>query len=148
MTRNFFLTFLTTIFCLTNSLSAFADTVDVWTVKVNGEVVINSNETEIWYDHPMLIKLASYSDNDTLQICYSTDSWMEIWEWNLLLKDSNNVLIEKRSNPIEDGNIHKNYVEFTVRNLKMLLQNKNLNAIYIEFDQKGYLGRNICIISN
>src|SRR6187431_1972094 len=77
-----------------------ADTVDVWVVHINSEIILNSNLVEILEGRPILLNISKYSDIDTVRIYYGTDTMMEMWEWTLLLKDSTNNLIKIRSNPI------------------------------------------------
>jgi hypothetical protein len=166
MTRNMILAFMTTIFCLTISHATFADTVDVWTVKVNGKIVVNSNQTEIAFrNHPIQINLSLFNDSDTLQICYWTDSGMERYKWFYTLRDSINVFIDKFTNPIDSSircyptpcktfTDRKNFISFNIGYLKRLLKSRSVEKIFIEFAHdnpswgESYLKKNICIISN
>ena len=155
-----------TVLCLTSSVDTYADTVDVWTVKRNGNTIINSNQTEIVYgNHPMQIHLASFADTDTLQIIYDTDSGLELFKWFYIFKDSSNSILEKFENQIDSTQqcypmpckvftIRKNYISFSVRDLKQLMKSKSVNKISIEFQQakkewtSSDLNKPVCIISN
>ena len=149
-----------TFFCLFNPVTTFADTVDVWTVKLNGKAIINSNQTDILYfKHPMKINLSSFADTDTLQICYWTDSGLERYKWYYVFKDANNLTLDKFINPI-DSSSHtklfdrKNYISFSVRQLKQLMKSNHVAEMFVDFQQdnsdwsKEYLHKPVCIISN
>jgi len=156
---------LLTIICVTRSLNSFADTVDVWTVKRNGKTIINSNQTEILYgNHPMQIHLASFSDTDTLQIVYWTDSGLERYKWFYIFKDIDNSILRKFENAIDSARKcyptpcktftdRKNYISFCVRDLKQMLKNKSMSKIFVEFEpdnkqwSNSYLHKAVCIIS-
>ncbi len=164
MTRLLFV--LLTVLCLVSSLNIYSDTVDVWTVKRNGKTIINSNETEILYGkHPMQIHLASFADTDTLQIIYWTDSGLERFKWFYVFKSPDNLILNKFVNPIDSTakcyptpcktfNDRKNYISFSVRNLKQLMKSKGINKIVVEFEHDNktwsdsYLNKPVCIISN
>ena len=148
-----------TVFCFLNPVTTLADTVDVWTVKINGKAIINSNQTDILYfKHPMKIKLPSFADNDTLQICYWTDSGLERYKWYYIFKNASNLILYKFTNPI-DSSSHtksidrKNYISFCIRDLKQIMKNKSVNKIFVEFEQdnsnlsKEYSHKTICTIS-
>src|SRR5450432_3804854 len=125
------------IFCLSKPIRTFADTVDVWTVKLNGKAIINSNQTDILYfKHPMKINLSSFVDSDTLQICYWTDSGLERYKWYYLFKDANNLMLDKFTNSIDSSNHttltdRKNYISFNVRQLKQILKNNHVTKIFM-----------------
>ena len=143
-----------------NPHKSFADTVDVWTIKLNGKVIINSNQTDILYHkHPMKINLLRFADSDSLQICYWTDSGMEKYKWYYLFEDINNSIIYKFTNSFELPNNktshhRNNYISFNVKDLKLLMRTKNINKIFVEFKHdnsnwsSAYLHKPICIISN
>lgn len=158
MTKIFFVRL--TLFCFLNPTTTFADTVDVWTVKLNGKVIINSNQTDILYfNHPMIINLSSFKDNDTLQICYRTDSFLELFKWYYIFKDSNNVTIDKFTHTVDSSSRKafyngKNYISFSVQSLRQLIKSKDIDKIFVEFQQdnlawsKEYLTKPVCVISN
>ena len=149
-----------TVFCSLNSARSLADTVDVWTVKLNGKAIINSNQTDILYfKHPMKINLSSFADSDILQICYWTDSGLERYKWYYLFKDANNLMLGKFTNLIDSSNRaqltdRKNYVSFSVQQLKQLIKSNHVAKIFVEFQQDNlawssdYLHKPVCIISN
>jgi hypothetical protein len=51
----------------TNSFATPTDTVEYWTVTINGKPLSNSSVTAIMYGHPMKIELSAFNENDTLQ---------------------------------------------------------------------------------
>ena len=149
-----------TVFCFLNPVITFADTVDVWTVKLNGKAIINSNQTDIlYYKHPMKINLSSFADTDTLLICYWTDSGMEKYKWYYIFKHTNNLILEKFTNLIDSSNgtkltDRKNYVSFSVQQMKQLMKSNHIAKMFVEFQQDNsawsseYLHKTLCIISN
>lgn len=134
---------------LANYVKGNADTLDIWTAKVNDKVIINSNEAEIFEGgHPMMINLSEYSDTDTLKLCFWNDTGREQRLWHLKLKDVNNKTIKTFSNPIDSNikcfpepckeyRVRKNYILFKIKYLKKLMQEKNIKEIYVEFDFNG-----------
>jgi hypothetical protein len=142
-----------------NSSASYLDTIDVWTVKLNGKPIVNSNEVAILSGHPMMINLSTLSDTDTLEICYLTDHGSERQKWQYLIKDSNNSILDTFTNPIDSSvskknfQWRKNYVLFNVGYLRQLLTGKNITNIFVQFkpnnttEQTVYLDKNICIIS-
>lgn len=163
MKRLFFIVLLTWSFI--NPFTGKADTIDVWLVKRNGQTIINSNQMLIVYSNqPMQVNLSAFSDSDTLQILYWTDSGIERQKWFYTFKDSNNVFIEKFTNPIDSSvrcipapcktfDYRKNFIPFTVGKLKELLKTKNIDKIFIEFEHENpawsdsYLNKKVCVIS-
>ena len=153
-------TFALMIGLTTNSFATSTDTVDYWTVTINGKPLINSSATAIMYGHPMKIELSAFNEIDTLQMFYWTDHGSERQKWYYILKDSNNSVIDTFTNPIDSAldqnkfRWRKNYVAFTVDYLRTLLKEKNLGQIFveIEFDNSlelnPYKGKAICIFSN
>ncbi len=154
------------IWSLTHSITAQADTIDVWIVKRNGLTIINSNQMLIVYDNrPMEINISSYADSDTLQIIYWTDSGLELNTWFYTFKDTNNVFIDKFTNPIDSTircfptpcttfHLRKNYIEFRVDFLRAFLNSNSINKIIVEFEfdnkswSKSYIGKAVCVISS
>ena len=149
-----------TVFCFLNPATTFADTVDVWTVKLNGKAIINSNQTDILYfKHPMKINLSSFADSDTLQICYWTDSGLERYKWYYIFKNASNLTLDKFTNPINSLSHtkpfdRKNYISFSVHQLRQLIKNNHNAKMFMEFQQDNsawsndYLHQPVCIISN
>ena len=143
-----------------SSFATDIDTVDVWTVKINGKAVINSNAVAIIHGGPMQLNLAPYADNDVVEICYWTDNGAEKTKWNFTFKDADHNFLASFTNPIDSslGNkkvkkrkkdieyleLHKNYISYKVEYLKQLLKEKNIKKIFVEFDKYG---RNVCVIS-
>ena len=148
------------ILCLSHPIKTFADTVDVWTIKLNGKVIINSNQTDILYgNHPMKINLSSLKDIDTLQIYYWTDSGLERYKWYYFLKDANNSILDKFTNQIDSLNRgiysdRKNYISFNIQYLKQLMKSRNIKKIFVEFQQdnltwsSSYLNKPVCIMTS
>jgi len=107
----------------------------------------------------MKINLSSFADTDTLQICYWTDSGLERYKWYYVFKDANNLTLDKFINPI-DSSSHtklfdrKNYISFSVRQLKQLMKSNHVAEMFVDFQQdnsdwsKEYLHKPVCIISN
>jgi hypothetical protein len=107
----------------------------------------------------MKINLSSFADSDTLQICYWTDSGLEKYKWYYIFKDANSLTLDKSTNPI-DSSTHtkpldrKNYISFTVHQLRQLIKSNHVAKILVEFQQdnsasiKEYLHIPVCIISN
>lgn len=148
------------VFCLSNPIRTFADTIDVWIIKLNGKAIINSNQTDILYfSHPMKIDLSTLKDNDTLEICYKTDSFLELYKWYYIFKDSSNSTLRKFTHNVDSSSSKayfngKNYISFSVQSLRQLLNLKRIDKMFVEFQQdnsalsKEYLDKPICIISN
>jgi hypothetical protein len=144
----------------TNSFATYTDTIDVWTIRLNGRTIINSNQMAIMHDHPMLINLSTLSDNDTLDIYYWTDHGLEKQKWHYIFKDSTNTFLDKFANPIDSAvqsqkfQWRKNYVSFRVGYLRKLSEDKKVHKIFVQFEfddilkKDLYLGKSICIISN
>jgi len=129
------------IFLTSISRASVPDTLDFWIVKVNGKIVANSNEVGIMYGHPMTVNISSYYDTDTLQVFYYTDHGAEHYEWNLLLKDSANMILDSLINdPINTSVANretwrKNYISLTIGNLKKLF-NYQPEKVFIHFARK------------
>jgi hypothetical protein len=73
-----------TITLSTKLLATYIDTIDVWTVRPNGKPIINSNQTSIMFDHPMIVNLSSFNDTDSLEICYWTDHGSQTQRWHYI----------------------------------------------------------------
>ena len=147
------------------SLQTFADTIDVWTMKKNGAIIIRSNEMLIVHSNqPMQINLDSCLDNDTLQICLWTDSEMEIYKWYYIFKDTTNKILCTFTNSIDSTarclpspcktfTDRKDYIPFGVKYLKKLMKDNNVNRLFVEFkwDNKkwgnSYFQKPVSIIS-
>jgi hypothetical protein len=150
--------------CFTNQFNTFADSVDVWIIKVNGKSIINSNQMEIMDNHSMLIDISDYSEIDTVEIYYWSDTNMERYQWYLLFTDSNHILLEKFSNKIDSTQhcypspcktfyFRERHIDFTVHDLKVWLHKKNLKEVFVEFEHsfannESYLRKSVCIISS
>jgi hypothetical protein len=143
----------------TNSIRVYGDTIDVWTVKLNGKPIINSNQFEISSGHPMMIDLSTLADSDTLDICFWTDTGTQTMKWDYIFKDTNNNFLSRFTNPIDKNStdkvheLHEGFISYRVGYLKNLCREKNIKTINVEFEfgdinYKGaYSGVKICIIS-
>lgn len=144
----------------TNSFANYVDTIDYWTVRLNGKPIINSNETAIMYDQPMTINLSSFTDTDKIEICYWTDHGSERKKWYYILKDFHHIIIDTFTNQIDSSldskNLYwrKNYISFTVAYLRRLLKEKNTKQIFVQFEfadnieQNPYRDKSICLIAD
>jgi hypothetical protein len=164
------LLFIVLTFCLLNSsFDTKADTIDVWQVRRNGKLIINSNEVLIAIkNQPMIISLSLFETNDTIQIEYWTDSRLEEHKWHFYFKDSNNVLLCTYTNSIDSSmrcipppciifTRRKGYIPFIVGNLRAFLIDKNIKRIFVQFESddprigvwgEQYANKNVCIISD
>jgi hypothetical protein len=143
----------------TSSFAALRDTVDYWTVTINGRLLINSNITAIMYEYPMKVEMSSFSDNDTLRICFWTDHGSERLKWHFILKDTNDSIIGTFTNSIDSAldrklRWRKNYIPFEVGYLRSLLKERNIDRILVQIEfedneeQNPYRGKSVCVISN
>lgn len=142
-----------------------ADTIDVWFIKRNNEIIFRSNQMLIVHkNEPMQINLYHFSDNDTIKICYWTDGGGEDMKWHFILKDSNDYFLDKFTNAI-DSSIRcyptpcnefierKNFIPFIVKDLKKLMNEKKVDKLFIQFEHiksgfgEPYRNRKVCIIS-
>jgi hypothetical protein len=154
-----FFSFVLMIVYATNSFATYTDTIDVWTVRLNGKPIIHSNQMEIIYDHPMMVNLSSFADTDTLEVCYWTDHSSERQKWHYILRDTSYAFRERFTNPIDttipgmNFEWRRNYISFRVDYLKKLCKEKNVKRIFVQFEfdnmteQNSYFGKSICIIS-
>lgn len=109
--------------------------------------------------HPMMIDLAAFADTDTLDICFWTDTGTQMEKWDHILKDPENNLLGRFTNPIDPGikdsnhEWHKGYISYRVEYLKNLCREKKIKTIIVQFEfadaryKASYSGINICIIS-
>ena len=149
---------------LAHSSFVKGDTIDVWLLKINDEVVFNSNLNLINSDQPMTFSISGKNQSDTLKIYFWTDSGQEKEKWSLVFKDSNDIYIGKFTNPIDSTikcfpppctsyPIRKCFVLFVINDLKLIMMRNQLKDIYIEFEHSidaynnSYLYKKVCVIS-
>jgi len=146
MTKILFISFF--IFYSLIPFIGFADTIDVWTIRRNNEIIIRSNQMLIVHSNqPMQVNLSTFSDNDTLKIYYWTDTDGESMMWHYIFKDANDLFIDKFTNEIDSSircyptpckifNIRKSFIPFAVKDLRKLMREKNIESIFVEFEHE------------
>lgn len=155
----FLLSFILITAFTTNSIRVYADTIDVWTIRLNGKPVIHSNQSEISSGHPMMISLSTLADSDSLDICFWTDTGKEMMKWDYIFKDTDNKFLIRFTNPIDKNSadkvheLHEGFISYRVGYLKNLCREKNIKTINVEFEfddihyRGAYPGVKICVIS-
>jgi hypothetical protein len=149
----------------------YADTIDVWHIKINNRVVFRSNQMLICYHHePMKLNLNDYNENDTVKIFYWTDSGLEKMKWNLMLKDTSLNNVKTFTNKLDSAKhfcypdpcntyytFRRNYISIRVIQLRQIMANfrtdkllvyfKHLAEFYAMYDTDPYDGKPVCIIN-
>lgn len=162
------LPFFIAFFCLIKPVVIYADTVDVWKIKLNDEIILNSNQTEIfYYNKPMKVHISSFSDYGKLDFLYWTDTGSQMHKWFLVFKDKNGTILNIFTNPIDSSRIispcpfeiiefctpRKAFISYNVNYLKQLMKQNGINTIFVffEYDKQkaeSLLNKPLCVISN
>ena len=142
------------------------DTVDIWTIKINDDIVVRTNLTEIQFGKPMRLSLHGYKDSDTVKIEHWTDSGLERWAWAYVFEGENHTFIDRYENDIDSSihclpepcttySFHKPYIAFTVGQLRKLLHGGRMQHMQVLFEPPGatygskhaYTNKPVCVIS-
>jgi len=161
--NNIYLIIFSILLTVTSS-NVEADTVDVWKVKLNDQIIINSNLMEIVYlDKPMNIVIGDYRSTDTLKLIYWTDYGGHKYSWSLLLMGKQNQplgiyenkidsTIECYPSPCDTFVFKQNFISFSTFEINQIFKVSKLDEIYIYFDydigndSDPYKRKPICII--
>jgi hypothetical protein len=94
-----------------------ADTIDIWTMKINDSIVINSNQSLIESGTPMELNIDTLSGSDTIKVVYFSDTHLHTKRWGLIILDDNMQPIDTVKNKF-DVNNYQDHVVIPVNKLK------------------------------